>query len=207
MARHKDVERDQIRSETRRRLLAAAIDEFARKGYAGASVDLISQSAGFAKGTLYNYFDGKQALMRAVIDEVARDHLAYISRGVHRETDPARRLARFFEAGFAFVAEYMAKARVMIATLYNPGAPFNPHMLAAYGPMFQLVHREILAPGIAAGIFRPVDPDATATLLMTLYLGAGSQVDEAGRPWLDPAQVASFAWHALCQDKSIVQEE
>jgi hypothetical protein len=36
-----------------------------------------------------------------------------------------------------------------------------------------------------------------AMLLMTIYLGAGSQVDQQGRPWLDAGQVADFAVHAL----------
>ena len=67
MPRHKDAERETVMSETRRLLLAAATREFAREGYAGANVNRISKAAGFAKGTIYNYFSSKRAL------DLARD--------------------------------------------------------------------------------------------------------------------------------------
>ena len=49
MPRPKQSERDEILSDTRQRLLAAATESFARQGYAGANVDAISRAAGFAK--------------------------------------------------------------------------------------------------------------------------------------------------------------
>jgi AcrR family transcriptional regulator len=57
---------------TRERLLAAAARHFARHGLAGALVDRISVEAGYAKGTLYNYFPTKEALFAAVIEAAAR---------------------------------------------------------------------------------------------------------------------------------------
>jgi hypothetical protein len=50
---------------------------------------------------------------------------------------------------------------------------------------------------MSAGIFREIDPGETAALLMTIYLGTGSQVNDQGIPWLDPLQVADFARQAL----------
>jgi AcrR family transcriptional regulator len=118
-------------------------------------------------------------------------------RQVAGEEDPRRRLERFFEAGFAFVSGHLAQARVMINTIYGPDVEFKQHMWQAYQPLFEFVSREIIAAGIAQGLFRPVDPEATATLLMTVYLGTASQVSEEGRIWLDPGQVADFTWNAL----------
>jgi AcrR family transcriptional regulator len=207
MPRHKDSERDQVQSETRKLLLEAATVEFAREGYVGANINRISKAAGFAKGTIYNYFDSKRSLMLAIIDEVARTHLAFMQGYVCREKDPRLRLERFFEVGFAFVMEHLAQARVMITTLYGPEDEFKEHMYMAYQPMFQLVSRDILAPGMAQGYFRQVDPGSTAALLMTIYLGTGSQVNEDGRLWLDPAQVAAFALHALYEKEPPGAEE
>lgn len=197
MPRHKESERHQVRSETQKLLLEAATAEFAREGYVGANINRISRAAGFAKGTIYNYFDSKRSLMLAIIDEVANTHLTFIMSRVQQEEDPCHRLECFFEAGFAFVTDHLAQARVMINTLYGPDVDFKQQMYAAYQPMFHLVSRDILVPGIAQGYFRQVDPDATALLLMTIYLGTGSQVSEEGRVWLDPEQVAAFALHAL----------
>jgi AcrR family transcriptional regulator len=202
MPRHKEVDRAQIVSDTRQSLLQAAAAAFARDGYAGANIDRISRAAGFAKGTVYNYFDSKRVLMLALIDETAQAHLAFVVGPVQQEDAPHRRLERFFEAGFAFVTAYLAPARVMVNTIYGSDSEFKAYMWQAYRPMFELVAQEIVAAGLAQGVFRPVDPEATALLLMTLYLGAGSQVDDEGRPRLDPDQVADFAWHALCQNQS-----
>lgn len=197
MPRHKESEREQIVSDTRQLLLQAAAGEFAREGYAGAKVDRISNAAGFAKGTIYNYYASKRALMLALIDETASLHLDYIAGQVHQEDGARYRLVCFFEAGFAFVADHLAPARVMVNTLYGPDAEFKAYMWQAYQPLFQLVGQEIIAAGIAQGVFQPVDPGATAALLMTIYLGAGSQVDDEGRTWLDAQQVADFALRAL----------
>jgi len=76
MPRHKDAEREQVMSQTRQLLLEAAAEEFAREGYAGANINRISRAAGFAKGTIYNYFSSKRALMLALIDAIAETHLA-----------------------------------------------------------------------------------------------------------------------------------
>jgi AcrR family transcriptional regulator len=197
MARHKKAERNQVMSETRQLLLEAATEEFAREGYVGANINRISRRAGFAKGTIYNYFPSKRALMIAVIDDVAAAHLEFIEGKVMQEKDPSRRLVRFFEAGAAFVSDHLAQSKVMINNIYGPDPEFKMYMYQAYLPMFQFVSRDILVPGMAQRVFRQVDPDATAALLMTIYLGTGSAVDDEGRPWLDPRQVADFALNGL----------
>jgi AcrR family transcriptional regulator len=197
MPRPRKDEREELLSDTRQRLLQAAAVEFARKGYNGANINHISQTAGFAKGTIYNHFPSKRALMLALIDQVAAAHLDFIAQHVQAEEDLSRRLESFFVAGAAFVSEHLAQSQVMINNIYGPDAEFKQYMYQAYLPMFQFVSRDILVPGMSHGIFRQLDPAATAQLLMTIYLGTGSAVDEHGRPWLDPRLVADFALHGL----------
>ena len=45
-------------------LLEAALDVFAEKGFAAARMDDIAARAGVAKGTVYLYFPGKEAVFR-----------------------------------------------------------------------------------------------------------------------------------------------
>lgn len=59
----------EARQETRRRLLAAAAAEFGRVGLERAGIDAISIAAGFAKGTIYNYFSSKEELFLAVVED------------------------------------------------------------------------------------------------------------------------------------------
>jgi AcrR family transcriptional regulator len=197
MPRHKKADRQEIMGQTRQLLLQAATGEFAREGYAGANVNRISRAAGFAKGTIYNYFDSKRALILALMDEIARAHFGFVSAYVDQEDDPSRRLERFFEGGFAWVTDNLDQARVMITTLNGPDPEFKLHMYEAYQPMFQLVGSDIIAAGVQRGIFRQVEPVAAARLLMIIYLGVCSQLNEQGRPWFAPDQVTELLLDGL----------
>jgi AcrR family transcriptional regulator len=53
----------------REQLVDAAVWAFARKGYRAASVSDIIARAGVARGTFYLYFDGKEQVFLAVIEE------------------------------------------------------------------------------------------------------------------------------------------
>jgi len=48
--------------QTKEKILAAALDEFAAKGFAGTRVDQIAQAAGVNKAMIYYHFCGKQEL-------------------------------------------------------------------------------------------------------------------------------------------------
>lgn len=63
---------------TKARLLAAATDDFAEYGIAGARVDRIARAAGSNKQLIYAYFGSKEKLFEAVIDT----HLSQIVEGV-----------------------------------------------------------------------------------------------------------------------------
>src|SRR5437016_5435911 len=52
---------------TRDRILAAALKEFAAKGFHGARVDLIARRARINKRMLYHYFGDKEGLFKAVL--------------------------------------------------------------------------------------------------------------------------------------------
>jgi len=58
-----------VKRATRERLLEAAAREFARRGLERANIDAISLAAGYAKGTIYNYFSSKEELFLAVVEE------------------------------------------------------------------------------------------------------------------------------------------
>jgi AcrR family transcriptional regulator len=197
MPRHKEDNKENIMSETRLLLLQAATREFAQEGYLGANINRISKNAGFAKGTIYNYFDSKRALMLALIDEIASGHLEFMAQKVLQDDHPTRRMELFFEAGFAWVKDNLPQGRVLFATLNGADMEFKTQMYSAYLPMFQLVEQDILALGIEQGIFRQIEPGSTAGLIMTIYLGTGSQFNEQGEQWFAPSQVSDFILKSL----------
>jgi len=198
MARLSKAVRDTALAESRERLLQAAADEFAGEGYVGANINRISQAAGFAKGTVYNYFPSKRDLMLALIDQVACAHTEAILHQIELEQEPARRLEGFFRAGFAFVEQHSAQARMIVNAVYGPDAEIRKRVYQAYERLFTLIAQDIVNAGIARGDFQALDTDLVAALIMTVYLGSCSQLDPAGKIWLDPGQVAHFLLDGLC---------
>src|SRR6516162_7451902 len=71
---HKNRRRRAVRprdaGQTRERLLQAAFREVYRVGFQSASIDTILAAANVTKGALYYHFESKEALGRAIIDEV-----------------------------------------------------------------------------------------------------------------------------------------
>jgi AcrR family transcriptional regulator len=199
MPRLKSVERERILSDSRQRLLTAAAGEFARMGYEAANINQISLKAGFAKGTVYNYFSSKAQVMSELVDLIAEKHCEFVTRQVRLESDPRRRLEAFYQAGFAFAAENPALASVMVTTLHGPVSELKAHIYRACLPLFRLLSQDILEPGIELELFCPVDREATVLLLMTLYFGSLAQTDQVGKSWLDHRHVSNFALSALRQ--------
>jgi TetR/AcrR family transcriptional regulator, regulator of autoinduction and epiphytic fitness len=54
-------------------ILAGAMQEFMACGYAAASMDRIAVAAGVSKPTLYSYFQGKEGLFTALIQQVSQN--------------------------------------------------------------------------------------------------------------------------------------
>eukprot|EP01037_Dinobryon_pediforme_P025723 gene25723-27980_t len=67
---------------TRKRILKAAKDEFAKRGLAGARIDTIAEKAKANKGMIYHYFGGKEDLFRVILEEAYSD-----IRGAERKLD------------------------------------------------------------------------------------------------------------------------
>ena len=96
--------------ETRERICAAAEELFVRGGYARTSIRAVAAAAGVAEATVYLAFEGKAALLDAVILRAVRDNasepIAAIAEGPPGEVIP--RLA-------ASHAVLMARAAHLIA--------------------------------------------------------------------------------------------
>jgi AcrR family transcriptional regulator len=80
---------------SRERILAAALKEFAAKGFAGARVDYIARRAAINKRMLYHYFGNKEGLFKAVLRRKIAERHAWAES---LSGDPAESLPFWFEA-------------------------------------------------------------------------------------------------------------
>lgn len=67
--KRKRLSREEQKAQTRRRLLEAAMELFAVKGYEGTAVEELSEHAGYSRGAFYSNFANKEDLMKAIISE------------------------------------------------------------------------------------------------------------------------------------------
>ena len=57
-------------SDTKERILAAALDMFSQKGYEGTNIRELSASLGLVKSGVYKHFESKEAIWNALLDEM-----------------------------------------------------------------------------------------------------------------------------------------
>ena len=61
------AQNEQIRSESKHRIMDAAFNLIAKNGYESTSIAMIAKKAGVSKGLLYNYFTSKEELVKALV--------------------------------------------------------------------------------------------------------------------------------------------
>ena len=61
---------EEIRADKRKLIIDTAVRLFADKGYHATSISMIAKEAGMSKGLMYNYFESKEALLRAIMEEL-----------------------------------------------------------------------------------------------------------------------------------------
>jgi AcrR family transcriptional regulator len=73
-------------------LLAAALELFVEKGYAGTRLEDVASRAGVSKGTLYLYFENKEDLFKAVVRESVVARISETAGQIERFDGPSDQL-------------------------------------------------------------------------------------------------------------------
>ena len=144
----------------RGRILAAALDEFARYGLGGARVDRIAARAGANKRMLYYYFGNKEDLFLAVL-ESRYAHIRRAELGLHLGAlEPAEGIRRLV----AFTWDYYLRHPEFLTLLNSENLHRARHLrrsrqiAAMHSPLVAML-RGLLERGARKGQFRRgVDP-------------------------------------------------
>jgi AcrR family transcriptional regulator len=159
--------------ERRALLVREAIQEFAERTYAEASLSQIARRTGIAKGSFYQYFEDKLDLYRFLLTEEAPAQTRLPGRDTARGQGFWERLETVIERGMAFLVEHPRLARLTAAAA-DPGATQEVrglHKAICEAGLEEL--RDVLSEGIASGaIAKTVDLDV-ATRLVSTVVGPG----------------------------------
>ena len=69
-----------VKSNTKERILLASASLFARDGYFGVSVKDIANAVGIKPASLYNHYESKEALWKAVLERIQELYLMFLNR-------------------------------------------------------------------------------------------------------------------------------
>ena len=68
---------EEIREEKIALIMDTALEHFANEGYYKTTIDHIARHAGISKGLMYNYFESKEALLKAIIGKSVTEVFSY----------------------------------------------------------------------------------------------------------------------------------
>jgi TetR/AcrR family transcriptional regulator len=147
--------------ESRAAILAAAAQEFAEHGIAGARTDTIAQEAGVNKALLYYYFKDKETLYGAVLDDAFSGLKKTVFQVLDSDLPPREKILAYAGAYFNFIASNQLDPRLMQREMMRAREGQSPHIEKVIKnyiqPIFLRVS-EVLRQGIAEGQFRSNNP-------------------------------------------------
>ena len=155
-SRRRTGTRDASAQATRTAILKAATKVFAKYGYDGGSVDKISKAAKSVDRMIYYYFGSKEGLFVAVIESIYR---AMDDAEAQLELD-ATRPVESLTAVIRFVHGYYRAHPEFVTLLNTENLHKGRHIAKArrageYASQAIAVIRDVLAHGVAQGLFRP----------------------------------------------------
>ena len=155
----------EAKTATRERIIKAAAKLFARQGYANATTRDIAEKAGIATGTLFNYFESKEAIVAALISEA----LASAQEEIEKRDDETleEELFSFVWAELFALADYRKFLAEAAETILSPLRRYSKE---SAGDSIRSNHLEAVEQILVHhGITPPTA--VTMQLYWTLYLG------------------------------------
>jgi AcrR family transcriptional regulator len=122
-------------------IVAAALEVFARDGFAGTRLEEVARRVGISKGTIYLYFDTKEDLFKACVSETIGRHVAETSE-----------MAAQFSGSTADLVEEIVNR--LASRLSQPQYRTILILMISEGPRFpelvEFYYEEVLLPGLTA---------------------------------------------------------
>lgn len=156
-------------------ILGAALKVFAEKGFAGARMEDIARRAGVTKGTIYLYFENKEAVFKTLVRESIGSVIGEVGEGVRNFQGPAKDILRF--ALNAMAQLLMTSDRVVLPKIIIAESGNFPELARFYRD--EIIERglalmsSVVERGIRQGEFRAVPLEHAVRLCIApVLLGA-----------------------------------
>jgi AcrR family transcriptional regulator len=159
------------RTATRDKILGAALDVFAGKGYHRASVDDIVRASGTSKGAVYHHFPNKEAVFLALVDDFAARLAGAVASSIAERHGALAKVEGALTAALTTFAGDERLARLILLEAVSLGATYQAKRAEVAGRFASLI-QGYLDEAAAEGSISPLDT-RVATLA---WLGAINEV-------------------------------
>ncbi len=151
----------------RERLLDAAVDAFAEKGFAATTTRDIASRAGMSPAAVYVHHDSKESLFFQVSLSGHRETLELVEKSAAATDEPVERLRGLIHDFSLWHARNSRVGRI-VQYEFNALSPEHRTEIADYRRRIERVVRDVLADGVERGAFTVDDLGGTARALLSL---------------------------------------
>lgn len=155
--------REREKEQRKQGILDVALSLFSRRGFHNVSMQEVAEDAGFGVGTLYNFFDGKEALFDELHNRAHDQVLDALLKELQGPGTEVERLRRFMQCQPVILMEHGDFIRLYVAEM---GQRVNKLCAGDKNNAFRAVLESELArviqSAIDRGLFRQVDAGLAA---------------------------------------------
>lgn len=155
------------RSEAARRLLLAAVDSFARRGYHATTTRDIATAAGMSPAALYIHYPSKAALLSEISRTGHQATLDLVEQAATSDRDPVEQMRRLVEDFTSWHARGHTVGRIVNHELHAlPEEDFA--VVAELRRRIEEAVRQVIDSGVATGAFEVQDVRTAARAVTSL---------------------------------------
>ncbi|MFG3656196.1 TetR/AcrR family transcriptional regulator [Streptomyces sp. NPDC047706] len=181
----------EVTPEAARRLLVAAVEAFAERGYHATTTRDIAGRAGMSPAALYIHYKTKEELLHRISRIGHERALDILRTAARREGGATERLADAVSSFVRWHAGGRTTARVVQYELDSLGAEARAEIVALRRQCDAEV-RGIIEDGVAAGEFEVLDVQGTTLAVLSLCIDVARWFSTAG-PWTPDEVGALYA--------------
>jgi len=158
---------EEIREEKKHLIMQVALELFADEGYHTTSISQIAKKAGISKGLMYNYFESKEDLLKAIVMH-GIDSLTQFFDSNHDGVLTQEELLQFITQAIKTIKEHIVYYRLYFSLMVQ--APvlklFEKELWAMFDPMMKMLYNYFEREGYE-------NPEAEVYFFQSLLDGVG----------------------------------
>lgn len=116
------MNREEKNQQTKRRILDSALAEFSKQGYGASSINAICAAQNLSKGIVYHYFETKDELFLACVQECFQRLTEHIRANMNASGDVEHCLQDYFALRTKFFRAYPVYQRLFCEAIVSPPA-------------------------------------------------------------------------------------